>query len=93
MRGLPSHVLEEIYYKGIVPSITYCIAVWGSCSPATFNALEQLHIKAAKLIYKLPSETPDDNVLQIAKWMPLSYMYKRRLASIMYQAYNNTPCS
>ena len=74
MRGLPSHALEEIYYKGIGQTITYCIAIWGSCSPAIFNTLELLHIKAAKLIYKLPSETPDDNVLQIAKWMPLSYI-------------------
>ena len=48
---LPSSLLEEIYFKGIVPSITYCIANWGSCSPSTFNELEHLHLKAAKLIH------------------------------------------
>ena len=90
MKGLPTNVLEEIYYKGIVPSITYCISVWGSCSLATFNDLEQLHTKAAKLIHKLPSETPDADVLQIVKWKPLIYIYKRRLASIMYQVFNNS---
>ena len=87
---LPSSVLEEIYFKGIVPSITYCIANWGSCSPSTFNELEHLHLKAAKLIHKLPSETPDSDVLDLVKWKSLSYLYKRRLASIMYQAHHKT---
>ena len=73
----------------IVPSITYCIAVWGSCSLSLFNDLEHLHIKAAKLIHKLPSGTPDCDALKRAKWKPLSYIYKRRLASIMYQVHND----
>ena len=89
MKGLPTCVLEEIYYKGIVPSVTYCIAVWGSCSLSLFNDLEYLHIKAAKLIHKLPSGTPDCDALKRAKWKPLSYIYKWRLASIMYQVHND----
>lgn len=92
LKALPSGVLEEIYFKGIVPSITYCIAIWGSCSPSTFNELEHLHLKAAKLIHKLPSETPDSDVLDLVKWKSLGYIYKRRLASIMYQVhYNSLP--
>ena len=71
-KALPSSVLEEIYFKGIVPSITYCIAIWGSCSPSTFNELEHLHLKAGKLIHKLPSETPDSDVLDLVKWKSLS---------------------
>ena len=51
--GLPSSALEEIYLKGIVPSITYCIAIWGSCSPSTLDILGNFHLKAAKLIHKL----------------------------------------
>ena len=89
-KGLPSRVLEEIYFKGIVPSITYCIAIWGSCSPSTFKVLEHLHLKAAKLIHKLSSETPDSDVLDLVKWKSLGYIYKRRLASIMYQVFHNS---
>ena len=85
MKGLPTSILEEVYYKGILPSVTYCIAVWGTCSISIFNDLEQLHFKAAKLIYKIPSETPDLDVLRIANWKPLNYIYKRRLATLMYQ--------
>ena len=69
-KGLPSSVLEEIYFNGIVPSITYCIAIWGCCSPSTFKVLEHLHLKAAKLIHNLPSETPDSDVLDLVKWKP-----------------------
>ena len=90
MKNLPVKVLEEIYYKGVVPSITYCIAVWGTCPTTSFYKLESLHIKAAKIIYKLPSETPDLEVLNIVKWKPLSYIYKRRIAAVMYSVHNNT---
>ena len=85
MKGLPTSVLEEVYYKGIVPSVTYCIAIWRTCSISIFNNLEQLQIIAAKLIYKIPSETPDLGILRIANWKHLNYIYKRRLATLMNQ--------
>ena len=34
IKFLPKPVLETIYYKTIIPSVLYGIAVWGSCSPA-----------------------------------------------------------
>ena len=54
------------------------------------KVLEHLHLKAAKLIHKLPSETPDSDVLDLVEWKPLGYIYKRRLASIMYQVFHNS---
>jgi len=41
-------------------------------------------------MHKLPSETPDSDVLDFVKWESLGYLYKRRLASIMYQVYRNS---
>ena len=64
--------------------------MWGSCSPSTFKVLEHLHLKAAKLIHKLPSKTPDSDVLDLVKWKPLGYIYKCRLTSIMYQLFHNS---
>ena len=29
-KSLPSAILESIYYKGILPSVTYGISVWGN---------------------------------------------------------------
>jgi len=52
--------------------------------------LEHLHLKAAKLIYKLPRETPDSDVLDLVKWKPLGYIYKCRLVSITYQVFHNS---
>ena len=92
LKRLPSHVLEEIYYKGIISSVTYCIAIWGTCSVPLFNDIEKLHIRAAQLIHRIPETTVDHEVLRIANWKPISYIYKCCLATIMHQVcYNNTP--
>ena len=90
MKRLPVKVLEEIYFKGIIPCVTYCIAVWRTCPTASFNRLEVLHRKAAKIIHKLSSETHGLEALRISNWKPLSYTYKRRIAAIMYQIRNKT---
>ena len=39
---------------------------------------------------KLPSETSDTDVLGPVKWKPIVYVYKRRLASTMYQVYHDS---
>ena len=54
------------------------------------SLFSSLHLKAVKLIHKLPSETPDSDVLDLVKWKPLGYIYKRTLASIMYQVFHNS---
>ena len=90
LKSLPTRTLEDIYYKGAISSVTYCIAVWGTTSAPVFNQLEKLHCKAAKLIYRLPSSTPDHEALQNANWMPISYIYKRRMAAIMYNVKSKT---
>lgn len=88
MKGLPP--LKDIFYIGIVSSIIYCIATWGSCPLSIFNELEQSPITAAKLINNMPSEVPNSDVLKLVKCKALNYIYKRRFASIMYQAYHNS---
>ena len=90
LKSLPTRTLEDIYYKRAISSVTYCIAVWDTTSAPVFNQLEKLHCKAAKLIYRLPSSTPDHEALQNANWMPISYIYKRRMAAIMYNVKSKT---
>ena len=70
--------------------MTYCIAVWEKCPTASFNRLEVLHAKAAKIIYKSNSETHDLEALHRSNWKPLNYIYKFRIAAIMYQVRNKT---
>ena len=79
--------LETIYFKGILPSTTYCISLWGSSS--SLQALEESHIRAARLIHNLSPSLPKHEILSKVKWHSLSYFYKKRLACIAYQAYFN----
>ena len=77
MRQLPPKVLEEIYFKSIIPAVIYCILVWGKCSSALLNSLNPIHDRAARLIH-------DQDDLQSLNWLPLSYFYKRRLLLFMF---------
>ena len=49
LRNFPTSILEDIYYKGIIAGVTYCITVWGTTTVANFNQLEELHIKSSKI--------------------------------------------
>ena len=53
LRVLPKKVLEAIYFRSIVPSATYGILVWGTCSPALLHNVERIHLRASKIIYSL----------------------------------------
>ena len=77
-KSLPSQILEPIYFKGILPSVTYGISVWGNCSEAKLDGLEKNHLSAAKLIFK--QQIPPS-------WKSLSYFYKKRLLCLTHKAY------
>lgn len=70
-----------------MPSSTYGIAVWGS--GASLEPLEKVHRRAVKIIYKLPKNTPEDKALESVKWKSMEYIYKRRVACLTHQIYNN----
>ena len=90
LKGLDNRILESIYFKGIIPSITYSIALWGSSK--SLQTLEDIHIRAARFIFNIKESTLSTEVLAMTKWKSLSYIYKRRIATIFYQAfYNRAP--
>ena len=76
-----------VYYKTVIPCITYHIAIWGNCSPVLFDKVENIHARAATVTHKLPSEFPNERSLSMANWEPLSYIYKKRILSVMHQIY------
>ena len=57
IRHLPLKLLEDIYFKTIIPHVTFSISVWGSCSPTTFAEIDRLHFRAAKIIHSLLTNT------------------------------------
>ena len=81
-------LLEDIYFKTIIPHVTFSISVWGSCCPATFAEIDQLHlhVRAAKIINSLPTNIMECDILQRVHWQSLGYIYKCRLAIEMFKA-------
>lgn len=86
MKGLPTRVFEKNLVQRNRSKYHLLHFRLGIMFFGYINDLKQLDIKAVKLIQKLPSETADWH----SPWKPLSYIYKRRLASAMYQVYHNT---
>ena len=70
-RFLPRNVRQDIYFKVILPSVTYGLILWGSCcsSDVLFQSLERLHCRAARLIFNLPKDMASVDVLQRAQWL------------------------
>ncbi|RMX36461.1 hypothetical protein pdam_00010009 [Pocillopora damicornis] len=77
---LSTKELESIYFKLIIPHINYCISVWRNCSTSASETIEALHVKAARLIHRLPSSLEDHDVT------------KKRLALEMFQIMNSDGC-
>ena len=86
---LSKATLETIYYKTVIPSVLYAIAVWGSCSDHLMKDLELIHLWAARLIHKLPRDMEDESVLINANWMPFKYFYCSCILNITHRAIYN----
>ena len=74
MKSLSPQVLEAIYFKGILPSVTYGISVWENFCPSIFQDLEDTHVRAARIIHKIPETVPDHWVLDNVNWKNIFYL-------------------
>ena len=84
---LSTSILETFYYKIVIPSVLYGIVIWGS--GPKLKDLEMIHIRAARLIHKLPNSFKDSDILSKVGWMPLEYFYKFRILTITHNSYYN----
>ena len=55
----------------------------GSCPPSTFNFIEAIHAKAARIVHHMPQDLNDSDSLKRVNWMPLSHIYNSRILTIM----------
>ena len=69
--------LQEIYFKTIVPSLTYCILIWGSCSTAVFSSLDSIHSREARIIFNLNSSMSVAECFLNSHWPSIPYFYKK----------------
>ena len=84
---LSTSILETLYYKIVIPSVLYGIVIWGS--GPKLKDVEMIHIRAARLIPKLPNSFNGSDILTKVSWMPLEYFYKSRILTITHNAYYN----
>ena len=87
-RFLPKDVLINFYFKVILPSLTYGLVLWGSCSNTNlFDSLERLHCRVARIIFNVPKDMRSSDVLEKADWQLLSYSHKLVLLNFMHKAF------
>ena len=72
IRFSPKSMLQTLYFKTVIPSVLCGVVVWGS--GYKFKKLELIHIRAARLIRKLPKGMTDEDILARVGWMPLEYL-------------------
>ena len=89
-RFLPRNVRQDLYFKVILPSVTYGLILWGSCCNSDlFQSLERLHCMAARLIFNLPKDMASVDVLQRAQWPTLSIYYKSAIFICFHKAFHD----
>jgi len=70
-------VTLNLYFKIIIPAVTYGISVWGGTNRSDdFDSLERLHCRAARVIFNFPKDLPSVEALTRAKWDTLRTYYK-----------------
>jgi len=90
MLTLDKSTLTNFYFKVIIPATVYNISVWGNVRPNKLNGLNEIHAEACRIIQRFPANLSHDKCLQKAKWLPLSYLYKRRILCLMQKVYYNS---
>ena len=61
-----------------LPDVVYNIVVWALSSALT-EGIESIHMRAWKIVYKLPMTTPTDEIKKLRQWNPISSCYVKRL--------------
>ena len=85
----PRNSLLDLYFKVILPSVTYALPIWGCCTNKNeFNSLESIHCRAARVISNLPRDMPTEDVRKTANWDSLFDISKVKIAALIYNLYN-----
>ena len=82
--------LLDLYFKVILPSVTYGITIWGNCNNIDYiKSLQALHCQAGRLIFNLPRDTPSEVVMELPQWNSIYDLYKLSLVKLFYNIVND----
>jgi len=77
--------LLDLYFRVILPSVTYGIIVWGGLQQLwPHTSAETFHRRAARIIFNLSWDTSSDTVMEITKWDSILDLYKFNLIKLFY---------
>ena len=82
---IKKHVLEDINLNKIIPAARYRILLCCTCGEQVLSQLQQKQIRAAMSIHGIKGQYSNEEILQIAKLNPMSYIYNLRLVTVMQQ--------
>ena len=68
----------------------YNIVVWGSVSLELREDIERIHMRALKIVYKLPMTTPTDEIKKMRQWNPISLYYVKMPVVVTYRSYHGS---
>lgn len=68
-------------------SVTYGISLWINCSQSLLNSLDHIHARARRIIQHLSCSQESGSCLLQCNWLPINYLYKRRILLKMHQVF------
>jgi len=89
MQAMSPETLKSIYLRGILPSATYALSIWGNCSDAQLSRLNEYHCKVARMILRAKTDAFDYEILERIGWDSFETMYKKQLACLTFKLFKN----
>ena len=68
----------------------YNIVVWGSVSLELREDIERIHMRALKIVYKLPMTTPTEEIKKLRKWNLISSYYVKMPVVVTCLSYHGS---
>ena len=88
-RFLPKQDLLNLYFKVIIPAVTYGISVWGGTNRLDdFDSLKTT-LQSSKSHFYFAKDLPSAEALARAKWDTLRTFYKQSILKLIYKMYHN----
>lgn len=66
------------------------MSLWVNWSQSLLNSLDHIHARARRIIHHLSSSQESGSCLLQCNWLPINYLYKRRILVKMHQIFVGT---
>lgn len=86
---VPRNILLSIYQSMILPYLSYCIVVWGSCASTHLNRITVLQKRAIRMITGSAPFSHTDPLFQKVNQLKVQDIYKLQIANFMFSYLHN----